>query len=162
MIKGIFVFNDIHARCLDRSHGSGRRTVDLHICFNGVHEDSNARGTILIEPDEGVQSAAFIRAAKRFLAQAPGFVDLNNAKIRPEVLWRPDEFTEFAGAIRAALIAGKWDGRSIEALGDAFLPELLAWPMHEIKKIFGIKTSPAFIRHDGTPIPFERYWSLST
>jgi hypothetical protein len=63
--------------------------------------------------------------------------------------------------IRSALIDGGWDGRSIEMLGDAFLPELLAWPMRKIKEILGIDSTPAFKRHDGTPIPFERYWSLS-
>lgn len=161
MIKGIFVFDDIHTQCFDRPHGSGRRTVDLRIWFDGVNRNSDKRGAIIIEPDEGVQRDAFVRAASRFVEDAPGYVVLDVAKSRPDVLWRPDDFTEFAGVIRSALIDGGWDGRSIEMLGDAFLPELLAWPMRKIKEILGIDSTPAFKRHDGTPIPFERYWSLS-
>lgn len=162
MIKGVFVFNDIHAKCLDRLSGLGSRVVDLWIWFNVHLDQTDSYGAIMIEPDEGVQRDAFIRAGFRFVENAPGFATLNVAKLRPEILWRPDEFTDFSGVIRSALISGGWDGRSIDGLGDAFLPELLAWPMKVIHDILRVSSSPIFSRHDGTPIPFERYWSLAS
>jgi|GEM_PF-2525187 len=159
-MKGIFVFDDLHAEVRLRAKRQGRFLVRLHIAMTCHRIDIcappskyNPLNGVAITPERPVdRGIPFLVFADLLDFPHQGGDSIIVDVQEQEVFWRPEKSDLVALAIADSF--KDWDGQDLRELRDDFTRSHIAYYLDRLAAAAGISS---FFRSSGEPVLYQQY-----